>query len=58
MSKIIIGKRINIGAVISGIAAIFAHFIPQHAAAIVAAVIPITYIVQVIVVNKYGVTTK
>lgn len=54
---IVIGKRVSVGAVITSIAAIFAHFDPENAAAYVAAAVPITFAAQVIIANWIGVTT-
>jgi len=54
---IIIGKRVNLGAAVGSAAAAFAHFYPDNAPAIVAAAVPLTYALQVLVVNFLGVTT-
>jgi hypothetical protein len=53
---VIIGKRVTVGAAINSLAAVFAHVWPEHAPAIVAGAVPITFIAQVVVVNKLGVT--
>ena len=58
MDNIVIGKRIPLGSAINGIGVIFAAIYPQHAVAIMAAAIPITAALQVLVVNKLGVTSK
>lgn len=57
MNNIVIGKRVTLGAVINSCAAVAAHFFPDHAPAIVAAAVPITFVAQVIVGNKFGITT-
>ena len=57
MQGIIIGKRIKVGAAITSLAAIAVHYFPGHGPAIVAAVVPITFVVQVVLANKFGVTT-
>ena len=54
---IIIGKRVTVGAVIGGVAAAVAHFVPQHAPAILSLIVPLTFLVQVLIANFYGVTT-
>lgn len=58
MDNIVVGKRIQFGAVVNSIGAVFAHFYPEHAPAIIAACVPITFIGQIIIVNKFGITTK
>ena len=56
MNNIIIGKRIPIGSVITSVAALFAVIFPQHAPMILALAVPLTFAVQVFVVNYFGVT--
>ena len=56
MKNVIIGKRITAGAAINSIGAVFAHIYPDYAPAIISACVPITFVVQIILVNKYGVT--
>ena len=56
MNNIIIGKRIPIGSAITGVAAFFAVIFPEYAAAILATAVPLTFGVQVIIVNCFGVT--
>ena len=53
---IIIGKRITAGAAITSVAAVFAHIFPDNAPAIISAAVPVTFVVQMIIVRKYGVT--
>ena len=53
---IIIGKRITAGAAITSVAAVFAHIFPQHAPAIISAAVPVTFLTQMWVVHKFGVT--
>jgi hypothetical protein len=53
---IIIGKRITAGAAINSIAAVFAHIFPDHAPAIISGAVPITFLTQMWVVKKFGVT--
>lgn len=53
---IIIGKRITAGAAITSVAAVFAHIFPQHAPAIISAAVPVTFLTQMWVVRKFGVT--
>lgn len=56
-NEIIIGKRVTIGAVITSIAAFFAHFDPENAAAYVSIAVPVTFVVQIVVANWVGVTS-
>ncbi len=56
MNNIIIGKRIPVGSAIGGMATVFAFIFPDYAPAIIAVAVPITAVVQVIIVNKLGVT--
>lgn len=53
---IIIGKRVGVGAAIMSGAAGLSNFFPDHAAAIVSFAVPITFFVQLWIVNKFGVT--
>ena len=53
---VIIGKRITVGAAINSVASIFAFLLPEYAPAIVAAAVPFTFLVQILIVNKLGVT--
>lgn len=53
---IVIGKRIPVGAAITSTATAIAHFYPEEATAIMAASVPFTMLVQIIVANVYGVT--
>lgn len=58
MKNMVIGKRITVGAAINSVAAILAHVYPDHAAAFISAAVPITFIAQIFVVNKFGITQK
>lgn len=58
MNNIVIGKRITFGAAVNSLGAVLAHFYPEHAAAIVSACVPIVFIGQLIIVNKFGITQK
>lgn len=53
---IVIGKRVTFGAAITSIAAVFAHVWPDHAPAIISAAVPVTFIGQIFIVRKFGVT--
>ena len=55
-NTIIIGKRIPLGVMVGGIATVFAHIYPEHAASIVAGATVVTGIAQILVVNWIGVT--
>lgn len=58
MNGLIIGKRVGIGALITSIAGALALLWPERAPAFIALSVPVTLLVQVWWVNKYGVTTK
>jgi hypothetical protein len=58
VNDIVIGKRVQVGAAITGAAAVLAHFFPEYAVAIIAAVAPITFGVQVAIAHFFGVTVK
>ena len=46
MNNIIIGKRTTVGAAITSLAGVFAHFFPEDAAAIIGLAVPLTFIIQ------------
>ena len=54
--NIIVGKRITLGAAILGISEGLQAFFPEHAAAIGSFAIPVIFLAQLFVVNRYGVT--
>ena len=56
IKNVVIGKRVTAGAAINSIAAVLAHFYPEHAPAIIAAAVPITFLVQVAVAHWGGIT--
>lgn len=56
--NIIVGKRVTIGAAIGSVAATLAHLFPTQAPAIISAAVPVTFLVQLIVVRYFGVTTE
>ena len=65
MNNIVIGKRIPIGGAITGLINFSAYMwnvtnpaVPIDILAVGVISIPLTALVQVIVANKYGVTTK
>jgi hypothetical protein len=58
MDNVIIGKRVQVGAAITSVAAILAHIWPTHAPAFISAAVPITFVVQLWIVKKFGVTSK
>ena len=55
-TQIVIGKRVTIGAAINGIATAVAAYFPEHAVAIMATAIPLTFLIQVVVAHYGGVT--
>ena len=58
MGTIVIGKRITVGAAITSLAGVFAHFFPEDAAAIIGLAVPLIFITQIVIVKVWGVTTK
>ena len=56
VGETVIGKRVTIGAAINSVAAVAAHFLPDHAPAIVAAAVPITFVSQVLIAKYGGIT--
>ena len=54
---IVIGKRITVGAAITSTLAVLSHFWPEHSSAMAAAAVPVTFIIQVWLANKFGVTS-
>ena len=56
MNGIVIGKRVGIGAAITSTCAVLAHIWPDHAPAMISAAVPITFVVQLVVAKKFGVT--
>ncbi len=56
-NKIIVGKRVSIGAAIGGIAALFGNLFPEYAPAILSGVVPLTFFLQLFIVHYTGVTT-
>lgn len=56
MDGLIIGKRTTVGAAITSIAGVFAHFFPEHAAAFIGAAVPITFVLQLWIAKKFGIT--
>jgi hypothetical protein len=55
-ATIVIGKRVTIGAAVTSTASVFASLFPEYASAILAASVAVTFIIQVIVANRYGIT--
>ena len=51
------GKRVKIGAAITSTAAVLAFYFPNHAPAIVAAAVPITFVAQVLIAKYFGITS-
>ena len=54
---IVVGKRVTIGAAIMAISEAVQFYLPDHAPAIGQLTIPVIFIVQLILANRYGVTT-
>lgn len=58
LGNIVIGKRVTLGAAISGVAAVIAYAHPEHAPAILAGIVPITFALQVLIAHYMGITTE
>ncbi len=58
MNNVIVGKRVPIGAAINSVGVIFAAFYPENAIQIMAGIIPLTFTIQVMIVNYWGITLK
>jgi hypothetical protein len=56
-TEILIGKRVSVGAAIGGIASVFGALFPEYAPAILAGVIPITFITQLLIARFGSITT-
>ena len=56
MNEVVIGKRTTIGAALTSVALVLGKFWPEYLDTFVEASIPVTFIVQVWVANKFGVT--
>ena len=54
--SIVIGKRITVGAAILGLSEAVQTFFPEYAPAIGQLTVPVIFVVQLIIVNKLGVT--
>ena len=57
VNNVVIGKRVTLGAAITSCAAALGHFWPDHAVAFTALSVPITFIAQVVLANRLGITT-
>lgn len=53
---VIIGKRITVGAAILAVSEALQFFFPAHAPAIGQLAVPVIFVVQTILVNRYGIT--
>ena len=58
IKNVVIGKRITVGAAIMGVSEALQTFYPEYAPAIGQLTVPFIFVVQLILVNKFGVTTK
>ena len=56
MDGVIVGKRVKVGAAITSMALVFGKFWPEYLDVFVAAGIPTTFVVQLIIVKYWGVT--
>ena len=56
-SPVVIGKRVTIGAAVTSLTAVLANIFPEYAPSIIASATVVTFVIQVIVANKFGVTS-
>lgn len=56
-ANIVVGKRVTLGAAINSIVLIIGIYFPQHQQALLAAAIPLTFLSQLFIANKIGITT-
>ena len=56
--RIVIGKRVTIGAMVGSIATIFANIYPEYANSFIAGATVVTFFVQIIVANYWGITHR
>ena len=57
-TQVIIGKRVTIGAAVGSIATVLAELFPEFATAIIGGATAVTFVVQLLVAHKLGITTK
>ena len=55
---VIIGKRITVGGAIGGIAAAIGNIWPEYATMVLNLTPPLVFVVQLLLVNLYGVTSS
>ena len=54
--SVVIGKRVGLGAAVMGISEGVQVFFPEYAQAIGSFTVPLIFVLQVIVANRFGVT--
>ena len=54
--RVIIGKRVTVGAAILGVANALVHFYPEQAGAILAIATPVIFVVQLFIARYAGIT--
>ena len=58
MGPTVIGKRISVGAALTSTALVLGKIWPEHLEVFVAASVPLTFVIQIIIVKFFGVTTS
>lgn len=53
---IVVGKRVTVGAAIMGVSEAVQTFFPEYAPAIGQLTVPVIFLVQLIIANRYGIT--
>lgn len=56
-TQVVIGKRVTIGAALNSVVLILAFYFPEHQQALLASAIPVTFLLQIFIAHKYGITT-
>ena len=54
--EIVIGKRVTVGAAIMGVSEAVQTFFPEYAPAIGQLTVPVIFLVQLFIANRYGIT--
>lgn len=56
IGEVVIGKRVTVGVAITGLATALAFFFPDYSVPILAISGPVTFILQIWIANRYGIT--
>ena len=56
MNNIVVGKRVQVGAALTSTALVLGRFWPEYLEMFVAGAVPVTFVVQLIIVRYFGIT--